>query len=133
MRSIKFRVYDKQQESFVNEPYYAISLLGTLQIEGHTSVEPQRYVIQQFTGLSDSHGNEIYEGDIIRAGIAKKDRIGSPFVGRIYWSEQEHSWWVTNDKDTPIAGIDYDLTYLNAYQDFEVIGNIYQNSDLVLC
>jgi len=120
MRSIKFRVYDKQQESFVNEPYYAISLLGTLQIEGHTSVEPNRYVIQQFTGLLDKNGTEIYEGDIVR--LKRYPDIQE--ISRVYWDDKKVCF-------LPFHHIIHYERWVDDFYTVEIIGNIYQNPDLI--
>lgn len=92
--------------------------------------EGEEVELMQYTGLNDSKGQEIYEGDIIKAGLSKRGIVG-PFVGRVYWCESEFQWWITDDKNNPVIGIDYDLSFLSSYQDFEVIGNIYEHHELL--
>ena len=115
MRPIRFRLWYTKHETFVNEPYYAISLLGSIQIEGHTSVEPKRYIIQQFTGLKDHKGQEIYEGDIVR--VEFPEYTGKePDTGWLTWDTTEGSWRIQSY-----------AWWCYPYQgDLTIIGNIYE-------
>lgn len=68
---IKFRVWDSQynhwvyprKERMVPAVFFAPD--GTFAYSGLSSLTPETAVVEQFVGLSDAKGREIYEGDIV--------------------------------------------------------------------
>jgi uncharacterized phage protein (TIGR01671 family) len=116
-REFKFRVWNETyQEMFYNsfsknkdydEKLY-ITLDGKLRGDfkhcGDVDCS-EHYVIQQYTGMKDKNGKEIYEGDIIK-----------------YPNAPYKDQWVQ-------MLVEYPFTYKNM-TDVEVIGNMFQNPEL---
>ena len=118
MRQIKFRVWD------VNTMYYESYKFQTTNNDGmggaglvqgldNCSWISDTAIIQQFTGLEDRSGKKIYEGDIIQVSGAGK----YPVVWDRYFF----------DLDNYDQYSMYDLKP----QEMTVIGNIFENPDLL--
>ena len=108
MRIIKFRFWDKQFNKFL----YQLS-------EEHY-LDLKRFDIQQFTGLLDKNGKEVYEGDIVRYSIPKSDGDYKG-VGEIFWNEAYCGFRIKDILKMPQPQTPF----------IEVIGNIYENSNLL--
>jgi uncharacterized phage protein (TIGR01671 family) len=87
-------------------------------------------VVLQYTGLEDSKGVEIYEGDIVQTiycraeygdrDNARKEKVTHPVqMSKDYWF---------NDATSEVGTLYEWETY---HEDIEVIGNIHENPDLL--
>jgi uncharacterized phage protein (TIGR01671 family) len=74
-------------------------------------------VFQQFTGLKDPEGIDIYEGDIVRYELD-----GTVYTQTVGWGNNGWEMIDTRLYSTPL------ITNL---PNFEVIGNIFENSELL--
>lgn len=84
------------------------------------------YVIMDWTGMIDKTNKKIWEGDIVKHSIYNKLGVVKFGEGEYYpdhWSVSWQGWYVD--------GIDSPFDEYNAKIEFEVIGNIYENPELI--
>jgi uncharacterized phage protein (TIGR01671 family) len=91
----------------------------------------EEVILLQYTGLKDRNGTEIYEGDIVkwtrvtfedcsRTVIEKTEDI----IGEVYWCET--MWAIGRNGSGYLL-----MPYFVETDKFEVLGNIYGNSELL--
>ena len=153
MREIKFRAWDSKYQKM----YYShgdnprVSLFHgdwEIDLEGENgdtigSVSCGKdYPLMQYTGLKDKNGKEIYEGDIlkhrVRAYLPVEDKNVEPEIfehEEINICEHELGAFIFKTKDGNSKSIgwteEFDNFTEDEYATFEVIGNIYENPELI--
>jgi hypothetical protein len=117
MREIKFRAWIISQNKWYGEDIKWFPL-RSLYNEDNCSKD---LIFCQFTNLRDKNGKEVYEGDI----ISGEDEIHWKIVFRqaAYFAYSESTLIDIDDRWTELNI--FDLNY------FEVIGNIYENPELL--
>ena len=123
-RQIKFRVWDNQNNDWlINQRIedYPVELLYSDHkfYIAHSLDNLDNYIIQQYTGLKDGNGVDIYEGDIVKAISDQYENEN--FVGKVIFDEGCFLTWINKNDIRGIWGED----------DIEVIGNIFENSELL--
>ena len=144
MREIKFRAWstntDNPRMLFLDPvskktPYGLLSDL----------IEDEGWKVMQYTGLKDKNGKEIYEGDIVVGGVyyGWKNETGKAIVkfgkfeqdgsGGEYPSRTCLGFYL--DLIESQFGMEYGTVSLveeeRKHEEIEVIGNIYENKDLL--
>ena len=125
-RTIKFRGKRLDNGEWVYGYYAAVA--GTHKIvsykldspSGATYYEVAPETVGQFTGLLDRNGKEVYEGDLL-----KEDEI----TWEIFWCDDVAAFMVEQynpESDAPKMFLLSDVA-----KDSEVIGNIYDNPELM--
>ena len=83
-----------------------------------TSANYMDYIIQQYTGLKDKNGEEIYEGDIIKNGDG--------LLMCVKWNLKHAAFRCSS------RNLDGWMPMLQELIDeFEIVGNIYENPELL--
>jgi uncharacterized phage protein (TIGR01671 family) len=135
MRDIIFRVWDCVDAKYIKTNINFSNC-------SYTTYRPH-VVIEQYTGMRDSTGKCIYEGDIVQFAYWWFDgnEAESNLTGTIVYSDECMSFQlkgVRNKEWEQFTGYENDTEYLTPFSelnfeesDFTVIGNIHQNPELL--
>lgn len=133
MREIKFRAWNKELNS-MSKPFGFGSVLN-FNDRHIKSITDE--MIMQYTGLKDKNGKEIYEGDVVL--FKKKNHEIRYFDNYGMFAMVGANLYSSNviDESKPMgsrgSSTNYKPYVLNEYYQkrIEVIGNIYENSELL--
>lgn len=146
-REIKFRVWDKKKNKMIypdgkkwgfplGSSFLGVGTNSILIIspdgdlvkhsKGDNDIRPdcevvnEDFILMQFTGLLDKNGKEIYEGDV----MTDKTRPNRDWVRVwIVWDESQARWALEDNRKDGEFSINY--------RNWEIIGNIYENPELL--
>lgn len=116
----KFRAWDKEAKSFLihneEDKTFNLNVFNSV-------LKNPKYKIMQSSGLRDRNGTLIFEGDIVNFKFGNKRKNGEVTYSHTIWSVQ-NAQFVNREY---VGG-----ALINLYSTCEVIGNIYQNSELIM-
>ncbi|HFM6496298.1 YopX family protein [Enterococcus faecium] len=95
----------------------------------HAEMAPDKYVLMQSTGMKDKNGVEIFEGDVVSVSV----RNGFDYLDNkvcIVKNSIGHSGLVCATVDEDLEYRIFNTELFEEYT-YEVIGNIYENSELL--
>ncbi len=122
MREIKFRAWDKRKKIME----YKDILRGITCFYPYQDINARiayansaDYILMQYIGLKDKNGKEIWEGDVVKSSLC----TGEVFFHKYSWDVKQMPDYLTDDNS---VFFDY-----SGSKDAEVIGNIYQNPELL--
>ena len=122
MKEIKFRVWNTETNKMITN----VKEMGVFALQSIYSIDEflviptnEKYPLMQYTGLKDKNGVEIYEGDIIKYDFNELNYriefLNAEFIARRFYENIENLY----------------PTEFDYGKECEVIGNIYENKELL--
>lgn len=128
MREIKFRAWEVKGKGWITgfnmvdyHGYFNKGFKPSI-FRYSTEWEDGEYILEQFTGLHDKNGKEIYDGDIVGW-----DEMSEPMLCS-FWRGK----WVLVHKPTCRAEVEGECAHDDLFdfesEELEIIGNIHKNT-----
>jgi len=145
-REIKFRAFIQSNkemrkvETIYLEDEYVSVYDGDFQLGNAIKIKNSDCELMQFTGLKDKYSKEIYEGDVLKcydySALDQDWNLDKIHIGVIEWTAPQFSLKIPGKQiyDTPSVkqkANDVFLDYWDNAEHVEVIGNIYENPELL--
>jgi hypothetical protein len=118
---IKFRAWDGEMMHDVSELFWS---QGGLRWNGPGygggNLDQDEHALMRYTGIKDTHGTEIWEGDI----VSIEHPQGRRFLGQVFYDHEiSHMWFHTFLEGRPSKAM---------WKYATVVGNVLENPELVV-
>ena len=121
MREIKFRAWDDlYKKMYGYNSAWKLQWSDGRMWDINLAEYLDHIILMQYTGLKDSNGKEIYEGDIVFW-----PHMGETELYEVYYNEDEVHYFAR-----PINNLGETESYLDSTH-MQIIGNIYENPELL--
>lgn len=121
-RIIKFRAYDGLNKKFT---YWTMNDLCTWDTKDEKPHALDEW--EQYTGLKDKQGKEIYEGDILHWYMYKDNGYKDQLIDENLEVRMSNGAWRAGRNEKTFW---HEIA--NMEKEIEIIGNIYENPDLLI-
>ncbi|MCC6101796.1 MAG: YopX family protein [Lactobacillus sp.] len=122
-REIKFRAWDKEDQVMDWPTEISWDDGGDIQnVDAYHKKMTNNFVLEQFTGLKDKNGKDIYEGDIVQYGNEEDMKFNVTFKQEIFYA--------CNTLGSEFM-VDTFLGSLAIGNRLKIIGNAHQNPELM--
>lgn len=133
MREVKFRAWDTDTEEYVETGLKLFEVAGVVNRYFNADIDLSHLRFEQYTGVKDLKGVEIYEGDIIRSFTPKKTKTGYDVedIRVVEWEEFQ------DYESGDFLGVGFNVhesmfkNRLYNLSPFQIIGNINEDPNLL--
>lgn len=131
MKELKFRAWNTARNCWTSrvelDGGWGKPMFLHGEIENDSGYQTDNTIIEQYTGLKDKNGKEIYEGDIVK--LTGKVAKNKSTIYKVVWDS-----FLTGYDLISLERGKADVGYLNEVQmeeRYDVIGNIHDNPELL--
>ena len=125
MREIKFRAWHKEKKEMGEVRILdLVCEIVQVKIENVYGMWNFEYIeLLEFTGLQDKNNKDIYEGDILKYKYMFQDKMSTL---EVVWNDERNGFYLYSEREEQFFVLETELK-----KQFEVIGNIYENLELL--